>query len=314
MNTELSQIEILIVDDSPRNVKILGSAFNERYKVKFATSGEKALEMASAESPPDLILLDVVMPEMDGYEVCKRLKDNDRTKNIPVIFITAKGEVEDETKGLELGAVDYIVKPFCLPIVKARVNTHVKLKIKSDSLERLTCIDGLTSIANRRRFDDFFQQEWNRALRSQTKISLIFIDVDFFKNYNDNNGHSAGDECLIKVAQCLKDTLVRTTDLLARFGGEEFIVVLPETNIEQAEAIAEKLRLHVENLNIPHAHSAVADKVTLSLGIATTIPTTSLLPSKLVMAADGALYKAKNLGRNRGEAVVLLKEEKIDAQ
>ncbi|HEX5338887.1 MAG TPA: PleD family two-component system response regulator [Gallionella sp.] len=303
MSSKLPQTEILIVDDSPMNIKILGAALNDTYKVKFATSGEKALELANAESTPDLILLDIIMPGLDGYEVCKRLKENEKTKNIPVIFITAKSEVSDETKGLELGAVDYIIKPFSVPIVKARVNTHVNLKKKSDALEKLTSLDGLTNIANRRRFDEFLQQEWHSAMRTQSPISLVIMDVDFFKKYNDNYGHSAGDECLVKVARALAGALLRNTDLVARFGGEEFVAVLPGTHIEPAEAIAEKMRLNIENLNIPHAHSQAAEKVTLSLGVATTIPSSRSAFADLINAADAALYKAKELGRNRVEKI-----------
>ncbi|HEX5338888.1 MAG TPA: diguanylate cyclase, partial [Gallionella sp.] len=239
------------------------------------------------------------------YMVCKRLKGNEKTKNIPVIFITAKDEVEDETKGFELGAVDYITKPISLPIVKARVNTHVTLKKKSDHLEKLTCLDGLTNIANRRRFDDFFQQEWNRASRTQKAISVILMDVDFFKHYNDHYGHSAGDTILAKVARSLSDTPARNTDLVARFGGEEFIAVLPETSIEHARAIAEKMRHNVECLDIPHAYSQASNKITASFGVATTIPSRNATSSELIKAADSALYKAKESGRNRVESTVL---------
>lgn len=310
MNNEHSQPEILIVDDDPRSVKFLGAELRNYYKVRFATSGEKALEIASSEPSPDLILLDIAMPAMDGYMVCKRLKGNEKTKNIPVIFITAKDEVEDETKGFELGAVDYITKPISLPIVKARVNTHVTLKKKSDHLEKLTCVDGLTNIANRRRFDDFFQQEWNRASRTQTAISVILMDVDFFKNYNDNYGHSAGDVCLARVAHALAGTPARNTDLVARFGGEEFIAALPETSIEQACAIAEKMRRNVESIDIPHSYSLASDKITVSFGVATTIPSRGATPSDLIKAADATLYKAKESGRNRVESTNLKSGEK----
>lgn len=305
MSVKLTQTEILIVDDSPMNIKLLGSALNETYKVKFSTSGEKALEIANSDNPPDLILLDILMPGMDGYEVCKKLKENEKTKKIPIIFITAKSEVDDETKGLELGAVDYIIKPFSLPIVKARVNTHVNLKKKSDALEKLNSLDGLTNIANRRRFDEFLLQEWNSAARTQTVLSLIMMDVDFFKLYNDNYGHSAGDECLIKVARSLSTTLARTTDLVARYGGEEFVVVLPATHIEPAEAIAEKMRINVETLNIPHARSQVCGNITLSLGVATAVPSGDSTYTDLIKVADNALYKAKKSGRNRVEKVIM---------
>jgi diguanylate cyclase (GGDEF)-like protein len=305
MNNERSLPEILIVDDDPRNVKFLGPELMDYYKVRFATSGEKALEIAGSEPAPDLILLDIAMPAMDGYMVCKKLKENEKTKNIPVIFITAKDEIEDEVRGFELGAMDYITKPISLPIVRARVNTHVTLKKKSDYLEKLTCQDGLTNIANRRRFDDFFQQEWSRAARTQKAISVILMDVDYFKSYNDNYGHLAGDAVLTSVARALSGAPARNTDLVARFGGEEFIAVLPETNIEYAEAIAEKMRSNVESLSIPHAHSLASDKISVSFGVATTIPCRDAIPSDLIKAADAALYKAKEAGRNRVECTNL---------
>ncbi|MBF0273784.1 MAG: PleD family two-component system response regulator [Nitrospinae bacterium] len=301
MNINLSKKEILLVDDCPMNIKLLGAQLKEQYNVRFATSGEKALEIANSGNSPDLILLDIEMPGMNGYDVCKKLKENDATINIPIIFITGKTGEEDETKGLELGAVDYITKPFSLPIVNARIKTHLNLKHKSDILEKLTCVDGLTNIYNRRKLDEFLKQEWDRARRAQSVLSVILMDVDFFKNFNDNYGHSAGDDCLIRVAQVLDKTLVRNTDLVARYGGEEFIAVLPDTSIERAMELAEKIRVNVEELNIPHLFSQVSDKVTLSLGVATTIPTSCSDHTDLVKNADSALYKAKETGRNRVE-------------
>ena len=198
MNDGFKKQTVLIVDDAPANIKILGEVFKGSYKVRIATTGPKGLDIAMSPNPPDLILLDIVMPDMDGYEVCRRLKASKRTQNIPVIFITGKSEEADETMGLELGAVDYITKPFSLPIVKARVKTHMELKRHRDILENLSALDGLTGIPNRRRFDEFFEREWLRALREPALLSMIIIDIDFFKAFNDNYGHQAGDEVLCR--------------------------------------------------------------------------------------------------------------------
>jgi diguanylate cyclase (GGDEF)-like protein len=293
--------KILIVDDVSTNIKILGQALRQEYDISIGTNGQKALEIAASEHPPDLILLDIMMPEMDGYEVCRRLKSDPKSRNIPVIFITTKDEIEDETKGLGLGAVDYIVKPFRLPIVLARVRTHLILKRKTDLLESLVSIDGLTEIPNRRRFDEMLDHEWRRTMRVAASLSMIMMDIDFFKDFNDNYGHAVGDECLQKVAHTLEHSVKRASDFVARYGGEEFAAILPETTLEAALNIAERIRTNVENLEIPHAFSQVSDHVTLSLGVATLVPTSDMDPNDLLKAADNALYKAKEAGRNRVE-------------
>jgi len=242
------------------------------------------------------------MPEMDGLEVCKLLKKHDRTKNIPIIFITAKDQEDDETKGLELGAVDYITKPFSLPIVKARVRTHLELKHHRDVLENLSTLDGLTGIPNRRRFDDFLQREWMRSIREGYQLSLVMMDIDQFKAYNDNYGHAAGDECLKRVAQQLYTMPHRPADFIARYGGEEFVSVLPKTDIEGALTVAEKMRLEIETLKIPHAYSSVSDILTISLGLSTIFPLKDLSPKILINGADKCLYESKKNGRNRSSS------------
>lgn len=299
MQNNTDKQTILIVDDMPINIQVLAMPFKSEYNVKIATNGEMALQVATSSNPPDLILLDIVMPDMDGYEVCKRLKRDSRTKNIPVIFITAKSEVEDETRGLELGAVDYITKPFQVPIVKARVKTHLNLKRKSDLLESLAALDALTEIANRRRFDESLQAEWNRDKRSKTPLTLIILDIDFFKNFNDNYGHAAGDDCLKRVAQALASSLKRPGDYIARYGGEEFAVILPGTDAKSAAHVAEQLISTVESLAIPHSYSDVSKHITISVGSATIIPNDELFPLFIVEAADKMLYEAKRTGRNK---------------
>jgi PleD family two-component response regulator len=194
---------ILIVDDTPTNVRVLAEALRKDYRIKVANGGQAALDLIASQGVPDLILLDIMMPTMDGYEVCRRLKEDPATKNVPVVFVTAKADIMDEEIGLKLGAVDYIAKPFHLPIIAARIHNHISLKLKSDLLESLAMLDGLTSIPNRRRFDEALHDEWLRARRAGQTISLIMADIDHFKRYNDHYGHGAGDICLIKVANAL---------------------------------------------------------------------------------------------------------------
>lgn len=191
---------ILIVDDTPANIQVLAENLIKDYRIKVATSGKAALEMLVNAPLPDLILLDVMMPEMDGYAVCRHLKAHPPTSSIPVIFVTALNASSDEERGLNLGALDYITKPFYLPVVKARIRNHIRLKQTADLLEAMAWIDGLTGIANRRRFDQALENEWKRALRNQWPLAAILVDVDFFKAYNDNHGHGAGDLCLKQVA------------------------------------------------------------------------------------------------------------------
>ena len=291
---------ILIVDDTPTNIQVLAEALRAGYRVKVATSGKAALAITGhPDSRPDLILLDVMMPEMDGYEVCRRLKQNPATQNIPVIFVTARSDVADEEQGLRLGAMDYIVKPFHLAIVKARVQNHINLKMKTDLLESLALIDGLTGIPNRRRFDEALEHEWKRALRDGTPLALIMADIDHFKAYNDNYGHAAGDGCLKAVAKCLSKSLSRPSDIMARYGGEEFVAVIPDTDGEGARLLAERWCANVAALGLPHLFSSAADHVTISAGYATLKPESCQSPKELLELADKMLYQAKGQGRNR---------------
>ena len=290
---------ILIVDDASTNIEILNEVLGAEYDSLFAMDGATALRLA-VEQEPDLILLDVVMPGLDGHEVCMRLKAEPRTKGIPVIFISGLSDESDEAKGLEIGAIDYITKPFSPPIVRARVRNHLQLKRYQDMLERLSVLDGLTGIANRRRFDEALDHEWLRSRRQSTTLSLIIIDVDCFKAFNDNYGHAAGDECLKQVASVLADGVSRPGDLVARYGGEEFVVIMPETDAVGAIVIAEKLRRGVLSLALPHAFSAAGEVVSVSVGGATIVPARhGQGPEELLKLADARLYEAKHAGRNR---------------
>lgn len=294
---------ILIVDDAVANIKLLADVLKTNYQVSFARSGEEALRLLGREPAFDLVLLDIMMPGMSGYDLCRRLKADPATRNVPVIFLTAKNEEADETRGLELGAVDYITKPFSMPILQARVRTHLELKRHRDLLENLSSLDGLTGIPNRRRFDEVARREWKQGLRDQTPLSVVLIDIDAFKAFNDNYGHLPGDDCLKQVAKALSDAIRRPSDFLARYGGEEFVGLLPRTDSEGAVQVAEGMRRAVAALKIPHERSPTASHLTISLGVSTRIPTLDQNLSGFVNGADQALYRAKNLGRNRTEVV-----------
>lgn len=297
--SELSRPTILIVDDATDNIMALAGALSECYDISFATSGQQALDLIS-EHVPQLILLDVLMPEMDGFEVCRRLKNDAATQDIPVIFITAMSSARDEELGLKIGAIDYISKPFSMPVVKARVHNHLLLKQRADLLETLASLDPLTHLPNRRKFDRKLTEEWKRAERDGSAISILMIDIDYFKRYNDNYGHGDGDSCLYRVAQALAAESSRVGDFIARYGGEEFIVILPQTDIDGAMTVGERLRKRIEELQIPHAYSSVGPYVSISLGCASVRPAVDKVqPIDLISAADNQLYKAKELGRNK---------------
>ncbi len=301
--TEEARPRLLVVDDQPINVQALYQALSAEHQVFVATSGEQALKLA-LEKLPDLVLLDVVMPGTDGFEVCRRLKLDPATADIPVIFVTAHSEETEEARGLDLGAVDFIAKPFHPRVVRARVKTHLTLKRQSDFLRRMAFVDGLTGVYNRRHFDERLQQEWLRARRNGTPLSLLLMDLDGFKRYNDRYGHPAGDDCLRRVAQALGQGLLRPADLLARYGGEEFAAILPETDAAGALALAERLGRQVQALALAHADSpAGLPVVSISIGIASR-PSTAPgeqagTESDLLARADRQLYRAKAEGRAR---------------
>jgi diguanylate cyclase (GGDEF)-like protein len=290
--------KLLLVDDQPINIQVLHQIFGADFQVFMATSGTQALAVCKA-NPPDLILLDVVMPGMDGFEVCTQLKMDEATRNIPVIFVTAHTDAAQETHGLDVGAVDFISKPVNPAVVRARVKTHLTLKLQSDVMRRLVFLDGLTGVYNRRYFDQQLGIESARALRAGSPLSLIMLDVDFFKRFNDRYGHQAGDDCLRRVAMTLKETLRRPADLVARYGGEEFVCVLPDTGFDVAMDIATELEQSIRRQGLPHADSDVAEVVTASFGVAGWAPSAKDAIHQLLAASDAQLYLAKRGGRAR---------------
>ncbi len=420
---------ILIVDDAPANLGMLRTMMSRQgYQTFVATSGERAISIAQRVQP-DLILLDVVMPGLDGFETCRQLKEHPATQRIPVIFMSAKSETDDIVAGFDSGAADYIGKPLRMAEVCARVRAQLQMRNNSEAqkvqadrlrmivnamdeglmiieasgriqysnpacerylgygpnelaghgmsellgalaqeyldyfaacadnpgavhqagarevlirhrdgslramdltltpmvsgeqlfigllhdithhkrsetaLQHAALVDQLTQIANRRHFDSFLEQEWHRALRSGQPLSLIVLDVDHFKLYNDNLGHAAGDLCLQKVAAALQSRALRTTDLAARYGGEEFVLLFAETTLDTAVALAESIRAHVESLHLPHPRSPTSEWLTVSIGVASIVPTQLDRIEQFFVAADRMMYAAKEGGRNRVAAV-----------
>ena len=290
--------KLLVVDDQPINIQVMHQVFGADYQVFMATNGAQALGICQA-NPPDLVLLDVVMPGMDGFEVCSRLKASDATRNIPVIFVTAHTSAAQETHGLSVGAVDFISKPVNPAVVQARVKTHLTLKFQSDLLRNLVFLDGLSGVYNRRYFDQQLGVEWGRASRNGAPLSIIMVDVDHFKLFNDRYGHQAGDDCLRQIALTLKADLRRPADLVARYGGEEFACILPDTGFDDALAMAREMERMVRARKIPHEFSQFDGVITASMGLATRTVQASGDAVSLLGLANAQLHQAKQTGRGR---------------
>jgi diguanylate cyclase (GGDEF)-like protein len=288
---------ILIVDDENSNILSLTYILGSEYVIFAAKSGKKALE-AAEKHRPDVILLDIIMPEMDGYATITSLKSLSITQSIPVIFISGLNNIVDEEKGLALGAADYISKPFVPGIVKLRVKNQIRMINQLRTIEILSLVDQLTSIPNRRSFDNRFNLEWIRAIRERTYISLLMVDVDMFKLYNDTYGHQQGDVVLQVVAKTITDSLNRPGDFAARWGGEEFVVLLPNTDGAGALHIAEIIRKNVSE-EIIRCADGTGTKITVSVGTNTQMPERNELGEVFIAGADRALYTAKQTGRNR---------------
>lgn len=314
------RIIVLLVDDQAMIAEAVRRALiEEDLDFHYCQNPTEAVKMAM-ELQPTIILQDLVMPDIDGLTMVRFYRANPSLAQVPIIVLSTKEDPEIKSKAFEYGANDYLVKlPNKVELI-ARIRYHSQAYIsqmerdeafraleKSQQelaaankiLEKLSALDGLTGVPNRRRFDEVLNKEWQRSVRHSTAISLIMIDIDFFKLYNDSYGHQGGDECLKRVAKALEGAARRETDVVARYGGEEFGVILPETGSKGAFDVAESLRETVEALNIAHASSKVCDHVTISVGVATWLPEKGSLPEHLLAAADEALYQSKEDGRNR---------------
>lgn len=321
-------MSILIVDDSPDDRLLLQSilestGYGDVYVADSARSAFQLLGMDGSGSRPisvDLILMDIIMAEMDGIEAVRQIKSVDQFREIPIIMVTAKSDPVDLQLAFAAGAMDFICKPLNKVELLTRVRSVLRLvheinrrkaretellevmrqlEEANHMLLRLSRLDGLTGVTNRRQFDDYLDQEWRRALRENTPLSLVMLDIDGFKDYNDAYGHQAGDECLKQVAGTISRALNRPGDLVARYGGDEFVMILPGTPAEGALRVAETMREKVQSLGLARSNSSLKECVTISLGVATYYPTRDTSPSVLVAAADQALYQAKQSGRNR---------------
>lgn len=290
---------ILVVDDAFDSRSLFTELLQlQGYRVVATDSGERGLEVAE-NSQPDLILMDVVMPGIGGFEACRRLKANASTAHIPVVFLSGRNETDDVVAGFDIGASDYISKPPRSAELCARVKAHLQTIRSTHALQREALADPLTRLPNRRHFDSFLEREWQRALRNGTPLSLLVLDVDHFKLCNDTLGHAAGDTCLQRVAQVLQSHALRPTDLAARYGGEEFVLLLAETPAEAAATIAGKIRAEVEALHLPNPQSPACAWLTVSIGVATMVPGPRDAIGELFAAADSQMYAAKRAGRNR---------------
>jgi len=289
--------KILVVDDEKMNIIALAQFLKPQYEIIVAVDGMSALE-AAEKHLPDIILLDIIMPDMSGFDVLVKLKNSTATMNIPVIFLTGLSNAGDEEKGLSLGAVDYITKPFNQSVVKARIKTQLKMVDYIRTIEKLCMLDALTGLSNRRGFDTRMDVEWGRACREKKTLGLIMLDIDKFKRYNDTYGHPQGDILLQAVAKVISKTLNRPTDFAARWGGEEFMVLLPGTGLEGTVIIAEQIRVNIKDIKVPCA-DGTNTSATVSLGVDSIIPDESYSSADLIAEVDKLLYAAKKNGRNQ---------------
>ncbi len=306
MSTPRSRV--LIVDDDIATIRLIAEALAPDYDVIIATDAEEGLEQARA-THPELILLDVLMPSINGFSLCRKLKSDEMTRRIPVVFVTGLTEVSDQARGFEIGAVDYITKPIEVPLLRARVKTHIRLYRQTLQLESLAATDPLTGLSNRRKFDESLAHEIERCQRSQSELALIMVDIDDFKAYNDTYGHGRGDDCLVTVAHVLKNSARRGTDLCCRLGGEEFAIILGETDRVGAMTLAENIIAQFNELKLEHKSASEHNYLTVSMGVAVMDMRSALRDKvearELIDKADQALYNAKARGRNRVEYLPL---------
>ncbi|HKM34399.1 MAG TPA: diguanylate cyclase [Lachnospiraceae bacterium] len=290
--------KVLIIDDSRLDTIVLADILKDEYEVITALSGEEGIRLAIVEKPV-LILLDIVMPGIDGFEILEQLKGNEVTKDIPVVFLTALSDEATEEKGFMKGAMDYIKKPFNAHIVRARVRNHVKLCLYMRTIETQMSIDSLTGAYNRRAFENQLALYWEKAIKQKEPLSLFIADIDFFKMVNDTYGHGEGDVVLKTTVSEMKKVLDSENIFFARYGGEEFAVISYGLSSGVTQLMAESVRKRIEELHIANENSLVSSFLTVSIGGCTMRPKDGQISEKIVNAADSMLYQAKNSGRNR---------------
>jgi len=288
---------ILIVDDQVENIALLTKILSHDYNILAAKCGQDAVDTA-VKFVPEIILLDVVMPEMDGYAVIAELKRRKKTQDIPVIFITGLSNADEEEKGLAMGAADYITKPFTPAIVKLRIDSQIKMLEQFRIIKHLSMIDQLTKLPNRRSFEDRMEADWRKAERGKTPISILIADVDMFNQYNEKHGRSQGDKALCSIARVFEDALTQSNAFAARWSGEEFIILLPNTDADGALEIAEKLRSCANKLVIPDS-SGASTKITVSICVNTKTHGRSISMDDFIAEADSTLNDSKDKARNR---------------
>lgn len=287
--------ELLIVDDEPNNIHVLLETLRQEYRIRVATSGADALELVRRNPNLDLIILDILMPGLDGYEVCRRLKKQEESRDIPVMFVTALDTDLAELIGLRLSAVDYVTRPVHPDVLRLRVGNMVRLKRLQEQLWAQSHLDGLTGLANRRAFDGFLEREWRRGMRDRTPVSLLMLDIDLFKPFNDRFGHLAGDGALREVARAFASVMRRPSDLAARYGGEEFAGILGNTALDGAVALAHSALEAIVGLGIIHP-DAPGGLLSACVGVSTLLPEADASCQALIVEADARLYQAKALG------------------
>ncbi len=305
-------MNILLVDDTRTEQHIMTVRLNDMgHDVICCSNGKEAVDLYN-QYDFDLVLMDVIMPVMDGYEAAREIRKQEDDW-VPIIFLSGRTDPDDIAAGIEAGGDDYLTKPVDETILAAKmsamkriaamrhrlISVSHELEKANDELQKLANADGLTGLANRRIIDEYLEKETARSIRSEHPIAVIMIDIDNFKLYNDNYGHLAGDSCLKKVSKVLKNTVRRPEDLVGRYGGEEFCVILPNTDLNGATFVAERIRTEVEEVKIPHARSSTGSVVTLSIGVASRVPGSKSTATQLLSDADKALYKAKTAGKNR---------------
>jgi diguanylate cyclase (GGDEF)-like protein len=290
---------VLIVDDERIIRSVLHRVLSQDgYQIKEAGDGRQCLSFCQTELP-DIILLDAQMPILDGFECCQELQSEYREDCPPILMVTALDDEKSIDKAFAVGAIDYVTKPMNWAVLRQRVRRLIQTGWAIKELRQLAFIDSLTQLPNRRRFDEYIQQEWQLLLKEHAPLSLILCDIDFFKVYNDSYGHLAGDACLRQVATLIHNCLSSRSHLATRYGGEEFAIVLPNVSICQAKAIAEKIKASIHTCKFEHKYSSIKSYITLSFGVTCTIPTMNQTVEELIGTADRALYEAKQKGRDR---------------